>query len=240
MQTASRQILRQHSRFYTYCPFRTQPICGGATGVVATGTTGFTNVMVFPEAAFEYFILGAGQTLIAPSISATGLLASLDLTNNEGAEYTQGITARSPSAFTVGTHACFLKIKFTVADVSGTDHCFVGFRKTQAYQTALATYTDFAVIGPVNGAIKTVTDKNDAGEVTTDTTDTWADGASKTLGVYVSSGGVVTYKIDGVAPTTVAAFTFDSTDVIIPFFFMLHDVTSPGAITLESWECGLQ
>jgi hypothetical protein len=58
--------------------------------------------------------------------------------------------------------------------------------------------------------------------------------------VYVSAAGVVTYKIDDAAPTATAAFTFDSGDVVVPFFHLLHDATTPGAVYLQSWECGLQ
>jgi hypothetical protein len=242
MQTLSRQLLRQHDRFYTYETFRVAPVTNENDGTVTSGATGATNVMVFPTSAFEYFILGSGETLLAPTISATGLLCSLSLTNNMGAEYTQGITARSPHAYTVGTHACYLKVGLIQADVSGEDFCAVGFRKTQAYQTALDSYTDFACLNNDKGNIMVRTDVNNAGETSTDTTDDWADGEGHTLEVYVSAAGVASYKIDGAAPTAipVAAFTFDTGDVIVPFFFLLHDTTTPGAVTLTKWECGLQ
>src|SRR5687767_11225122 len=50
-----------------------------STGAAAVGTTGATNVLHTRHNVFQYFILGAGQTLVAPTLAADGLLASLDL-----------------------------------------------------------------------------------------------------------------------------------------------------------------
>lgn len=225
---------------YTYEKFQTAPVCMDVLGIAPAGTTGETCAAAFENNIFEYFILGAGQTLVAPSISANGLLASLDLTNDEGVEYTQGITARSRMAFTIGTSPAFyLKVGLLVADVSGSDICAVGFRKSAAYAAAFADYTDKATLNKIGGDIYTSTALNNAADVDTDTTINWADAAAKVLEVYVSDAGVVTYKVDGVTATG-AAFTFDDGDVVVPFFHLLHDATVPGAVTIQSWECGLQ
>jgi hypothetical protein len=229
------------NRRFTLEEFETNGVACLLGGGVPTGATGTTNVLALEDNIFEYFVLGAGQTLLAPTVAADGLLASLDLTNNEGVEYSQGITARSRSAFTVGTDAFYLKVGLKVADVSGSDICAVGFRKSdQAYQATFADYTDKATLNKIAGDIKIETALNNAGDTTTDTTDDWADGEAHVLEVYVSAAGVVTYKIDGAAPTATAAFTFDSGDVVVPFFHLLHDATTPGAVYLQSWECGLQ
>jgi hypothetical protein len=227
---------------YTYEKFQVAPVCMNDAGVAPSGTTGATNLAAFENNIFEYFILGAGQTLVAPSLTADGLLCSLDLTNNEGVEYSQGITARSRMAFTIGTSPAFyLKVGLLVADVSGSDICAVGFRKAaQAYQAAFADYTDKASISKKNGDIYLVTALNNGSDTETDTTVNWSDATAKVLEVYVSAAGVVTYKIDGAPPTVVAAFTFDTGDVVVPFFHLLHDATTPGAVTIQSWECGLQ
>jgi hypothetical protein len=102
--------------------------------------------------------------------------------------------------------------------VSGSDICAVGFRKTQAYNATFVNYTDKATLNKIGGNINISTAINDAADVDTDTTEDWADGETHILEVYVSAAGVVTYKIDGEAPGTVAAFTFDATDVVVPFF----------------------
>jgi len=57
----------------------------------------------------------------------------------------------------------------------------------------------------------------------------------------VDIDGVASYKIDGVAPTTLpaAAFTFDADDVVIPFFYFLHTGDFAEATLLRMWEVGL-
>lgn len=219
---------------------RNQKYGGGA----ATGATGDKNQLLIISGgqvlALEQFILGAGETIITPVQGTYGMNVALDLTNNEGAEYIVGENAIGPS-FKIGTDpAFFARITLYIADVSGSDETFLGFRKVQTYDAAIATYTDKALIGNVNGDIKLMTLLNNAGGVVTDTTDNWADGEVHTLGVYVSAAGVVTYKLDDHDPTAVAAFTFDDGDEVVPMFRMLHDVTSPGAVEVIAYEGGLQ
>jgi len=58
--------------------------------------------------------------------------------------------------------------------------------------------------------------------------------------VYVSAAGAVTYKINGVTPGTVAAFSFDAGEVVTPFFFLLHASDLAGAVVLRKYEVGRQ
>jgi len=225
---------------YTLEQFESDPVTAGKAGGAATGAGGDENVMGLGKNMFEYHILGAGQTILAPSLVATGLLVSLDKVNDEGAEYSQGILARSKQAMVIGTDEFYFKLKFSIADVSGADEVAVGFRKAEAYQANIDDYADMAALNVIGGDIKIETIVGDAVTVTTDTTDNWADGATKTLEVYVSKAGVVTYKVDGAAPTTVAAYTFTDALTVIPFFHLLHAATTPGDVILQEWECGLQ
>jgi hypothetical protein len=235
-----------------YQLFNRRPICVAANGAgAATGATGDTNLMLLGHNIFEYHIKGAGQTIVAPVIGADGLTISLDLTVAEGIEITAGITALSPHAFVVGTDpAFFFKARLKVADASGVNPLLVGFRKAEAYQATYTNYADYAAIGIIGTSatnlIKITTEAAGGGNTDTDTTQTWADGAIKTLEVYVSAAGVVTYKINtgsgagGAAPTVTAAFSFTAGDVVVPFIYMLHAATSPGANQLISWESGFQ
>jgi predicted RecA/RadA family phage recombinase len=228
------------NRGFTYEEFESPAVCAKQAGGAASGTNGDVNVAALEDNVFEYFMIGT-QTILGPSISADGLLCSLDLTNNDGVEYSQGITARSRAAFVIGTSPAFyLKVGLKVADVSGSDICAVGFRKTQAYQAAFADYTDKATLNKNSGDIYVTTALNNGEDSATDTQDKWADGESHVLEVYVSAAGVTTFKIDGAAPTATAAFTFDTGDVVVPFLHLLHDATTPGAVHLTHWECGLQ
>jgi hypothetical protein len=67
-----------------------------------------------------------------------------------------------------------------------------------------------------------------------------ADGGTVTLELYVGQDGAVTYKINGKAPSTTAAFSFDAGEVVTPFFFFLHAVDLAGAVVLQEYEVGRQ
>ena len=205
-------------RRHTIEEFEVPPVVVQTDGTVPSGVDAEVNVMAIGSNVFEMANIGT-QTIIVPVLEADGLDIGRDLTDNDGCQVSQGILARSKSAFTIGTDAFYLKVTFKIADMSGTDDCFVGFRKTAAYQAAnLDDYTDFAGLNVILGDIKVETALNNAATTTTDATDNWLDTESHTLEVYVSKAGAATYKIDGAAPTATAAFTFDSGDVVVPHF----------------------
>ena len=157
-------------------------------------------------------------------------------------EYSQGIAAGiGKHVFTVGNDpAFFVRAKLKLADVTGLAECAVGFRKAEAYNT-LDSYDEMAAFNIQLGVVNTETILNNATTVTTDTTETdWADGETHELTVLVNHFGQVTYLYDGEEPTTVAAFTFDTGEVVVPFLHLLHAATTPGAVHLVEWECGYQ
>jgi len=227
--------------------FNVSPILQSAltTGAAPTGATGDTNIMYCQDGVtMEQFILGAGQTIIAPRLADDGLLVSLDLTDNEGAEYYFGHTTRSKHAYEVGAAgAFFVEATIKAADCGGCDPVFIGFRKLGAPNADYTTYTDAGVIGLHSTTVADFavvgSNLNGAGWAYVDTTDAWADGEAHTLRVDVSAAGVVTYLIDGVAPTVTQALTLDSGDTVIPFIHMLHGAVTPGAIHLQQLACGL-
>lgn len=228
----NRQILHKG----TYETFKANPVTAKLGGGAAGGTTGDTNVLVMPQTAFEYHIKGT-QTITAPQRTATGLDIGMDQTDDDGVELSQGILAGSKHAYTIGTDGPFhFRVKLKIADVSGTDDCAIGFRKAAAYAANIDDYTDMAALNVISGDIKIETILNNAATTTTDTTDNFADGETHELEVIVTSGGVVTYKIDGVAPTATAAFTFDSGDTVVPFLFFLHTTDVAGAVEIIEWQ----
>ena len=121
-----------------------------------------------------------------------------------------------------------------IVDVSDFDVACVGFRKQAAYTAAIQAdgelitdYTDIACLNVNLGNIDTNTRINSATGTATDTSDNWADDATKTLSVLVSAAGVVTFQIDGAAPTTnTNTLTFDDGDVVIPFMAFTVAATS--------------
>jgi hypothetical protein len=217
------------------------------TGVAPTGTTGAVNLMYMQDGCLmEQFILGAGQTIICPRMSANGLNIALDLTDDEGAEYNFGARAGAKHAYTIGTSAAFfVEAQIYVADLSGCEPLWLGFRKVQANAADYTTYSDFYTIGLNNATSATAVSLgkqlNTGGVTLQSSTDAWGgDGTIRTLKVLVSAAGVVTATIDGVAPTAPLALTFDNADVVMPFIHFLHDTTTPGEIALLSLKCGFQ
>ena len=235
----------------TYCLFEDEPAFAkwGANatpvwGGACTGTDGDENVMIFPSASFIYHIIGT-QTELGPQLRAGGLDISLDDADDEGIEITPNIlgkaaTGGSRQAFTIDTDVFYLKVKIYVTDVSGTDDLCVGFRKVEAFQAAVNTYTDYAVLRLNAGDIYIESDLNGAAAASDDTNDNWGDTTAVTLGIFVDITGAVTYTIDGSAPSSTQAFTFDTTDVVVPFIYLLHEAADFAELTyLQSWECGL-
>ena len=235
---------------YTDITFNTNPVLQSAanTGVEPTGATGDTNIMMCQDGVtMQQFILGAGQTIIAPRLENDGLLISLDLAASEGAEYYFGHTTSARHTFTIGTSpAFFLEATLKVADSGALDPLFLGFRKLASPNANYTTYTDAGVIGLRATTVKDVItigkNLNNGGWAYVNSTDAWTNGETHTLRVNVSGTGVVTYLIDGDAPTVTQALTFDSKDVVIPFIHLLHigAVETPAAVHLVNIKCGLQ
>jgi len=226
---------------YVFENFQQNGVTAKVGGGAAGGTAGNNNVLMLPTTAFEYSILGT-QTITAPVITASGLnIGSMDQVANDGLELNHGILSSQIPAFIVGTDkAFFLRARFSIEDVSGTDDLAVGFRKVEANQANIDDYADMAVLNVISGDIKIETIVGGAATVTTDTTDNWADLATHELIIYVSDTGAVTYTIDGVAPTVTAAYSFTNGLTVMPFLYFLQDTDIAGAVPLMVWECGYQ
>jgi len=209
-------------------------------GTIAGGGPSATleNIMLCGSGNVFSYIGIVGQTL-HPVWANPGVDWAGDQTASDGWEFTTGIGSGNPNQFVVGTDkGFFVRSRFTIADVSGLGDCALGFRKREAYQANLDNYDEMACLNVKAGALNIETILNNATTVTTDTTNTWADTATHTLEVRVSSLGVVTYLYDDVAPTVVAAYTFDSGENVIPFFNMVQAADLSGAVTFLEFECG--
>jgi hypothetical protein len=231
---------------YAYEDFKmASPLCvADLGGGAATGTQDDVNLLITPKNIWEYAIIGT-QTIVAPIQNAAGLDIKFDDANNDGVEFTLGNHANAPLVFTAGTDAFYAKLKYQITHQSGAAEFRFGFRKVQTYTHVLNTYTDFACIGhartnaSATTDIKTVTDNDDAGETTTDSTLDYTEATDVTLGVYVNKGGWVTYTVDGRLVTAAPAFQFDAGDSIIPFIFLITHTDTANAVILKEFECGL-
>lgn len=212
-------------------------VCAAGAGYGnPTGTTGDVNRLLSWPNYYEYHVKGS-QIIVAPTRGANGVDIGMDQHDNDGVELTNGITARSKAAYTVGTDNCYFEATCNIADVSGTDDFCVGFRKQAAYAANVDDYTDAAYFQVVSTAVNIETILNNAATSTTATTNTVADGVTFTLRVEVRSG-VTWFYINDEAPSTQVNFTFDTGDVIMPFIFFLHSSDLAGAVNISRWECG--
>lgn len=230
---------------YFFDNFATAPVYSGITTPGApTGTAGNLNSLITGNSEFQWNVIGT-QTILAPTLDAFGLNLVQDVTASDGIELGTGNTSLNAFQYTIGTSAAFsLKGQFKVEDASGTGTLIIGFRKLDAFNATLANYTDFATIG-IQGTlnpnkIQIQTQIATGGVTTTDTTQTAADASTTMFEVKVSSTGVVTYAINGAAPTVTAAYTFANGTIVVPFvrFVQAADLTTQASCNYL--ECGFQ
>jgi len=180
------------------------------------------------------------QDIDRPAASATGMDYGYDQTNNDGIELVYScVTAKGREGvdrFTVGKQAFSAELEFSLAVVAGTDVGNFGFRKVEALAADLHAYDEMAGLFPISGDIKIQTILNNAATTTTDTTANWGDGEIHSLKVLVSKAGAVTYQINGAAPSTTAAFSFDAGEVVTPFLsFLQASGAQTGALVLRKF-----
>jgi hypothetical protein len=210
-------------------------------GLVQSAVAQQLNIAYFGPHVF-IFGQSTAQTIL-PVMDTVGLDISGDQVSAEAYEMFAGVLGASGRPAVVGLDPAFyFCATLTVADASGASDLHVGWRSATQTQTGtITTYLNYATIGLEGTAdpntIQLMTGNDDT-DVTTDTTNTWADGASKKLCVNVSGTGAATYTIDGAAPTAVAAFNFDDGDSLIPFVQVQHGADLAGAVDLTEWAVG--
>jgi len=230
--------------------------CGAGTLLPAEAVAGAEIAFKTKHGDYEQHLAiveSTGTAVYAfPSVSADGLELSLDANVTDGVtaqEITNGITAASPCAYTVGTDRPFyLEAKVKIDDISDLEELFVGFRKAEAYQADPDSYDEMAAfhIGETgataaDGQINMATILNNAATAYTDSTEAdWADGETKTLKVSVRRSGEVEFSLDGAAPTVSAYYKFDEGEVVVPFLYADNtsgSTTGDPGVTLVSWKC---
>jgi hypothetical protein len=231
---------------------------GANAAAFSSGSTGAINYLQSGPFCHQYFVLGAGQTITAPVIDLTtnlGLNITQDAIATEGASWlfggpTSGVTtstdvnARRPlNAFIAQVDkAFFMRVKFISADASGFNPLAFGFRRAQADQTALGSFTDYACLkGVANGTVADISTETrlNSGSVATTLTSplvTVADNVAREYYVEVNGAGVVKMAIDGAyVPVT---FTFDSGDIVQPFGYLIHGADVANGTHIQEVEWG--
>jgi len=226
----------------TWYQFRSAPACANdAGGGVATGTAGDENRAICEDAAFEYHVIGTVTTAwptLGGTLAAGGWDIQNDAANDEGLEFTQGITARCKHALVAQTDSGFFEVKIYITDVTGTDDLAVGWRLAEAYQANLDDYRDFYCLNVISGSVFIESDIDGGGTDSDDTSIDTADTTAVTLKVVVASDGTVKSYVNGTEETEhQTEFTFTSADVIVPFVYFLHDSDVAENTYLMHWRC---
>lgn len=213
------------------------------SGVAFATTTAMVHHMYTPSG--NIFSLGnIGVQTTIPVMVAAGLDIRGVETNAIGTELFTHFVGATGRPFVIGRDpGFFLKASVTVEDISGAAVLIFGFRNAAVNNVTYTGYTDYVVIGVLTtaatAAIKIASELGGSGIAGNpiDTTDTWADGATKIIEVRVNSAGVASFFINGVAPTvTTALGVFTDGIPVIPFIHFIQDTTIAGAITLNQYE----
>jgi len=210
-----------------------------ANGYADPDGTGPNTVLFRHGLTATYTTLGT-QTILSPVFSTTlGLDISQDQTDNDGVQYTFGaLGTQGAWTHTVGTDPDrFIKISFSIVDVSGTDDLAIGWRKNEAVQANFDDYDELASVNVILGDVKNETILNGAATTTTDSALNWADGETHTIEVQIRGRRAVFLYDDAPLPLA-PEFNFDSGEVIVPFFFFLQATTTPGKVYWKYIEIG--
>lgn len=191
-----------------------------------------------------------GTQTIAILASANGLDISGDQTDNDGWEITTGQTGASGTPLVVGTDGgFFFECSINAANVSGSDTMVIGLRQVGVVATDYLSYANYAAMGwntaAAAAALKIMTGLAGT-DVSTDTTETLADGVTYNIRIEVSAAGVVTFKhsqgadVATAVPTATVAYTLTDGIQVIPFLFFLQATAADtGLVTVRNWNVGL-
>lgn len=153
------------------------------------------------------------------------------------------IFSNSDSAYTIGSLAeglgkkIFVEAQLTATDISDVNEWAVGFRKVEAFQADMDAYDELASLRiDASGDVQISTILNNGATSDTDTTINAADATSITLRVEADNNGKCIFKING-TETSVANFSFDAAEVVMPFIYLITDTDDPVAV-VESFKCG--
>ena len=165
------------------------------------------------EGAISFFTYRLDGDQASPFIVRGGTLdIDNDGADNEGVEILFGdLTSSTQGWVEVGTSAAtFLRVNLTITSVSGTDNLYIGWRLAEDFidDLVLETYDTYGVYhindNAGNVEIQTGDDTVDADDED-DQIATWADGATHTLEIQVSTAGVFTFLANGTASTITQA-----------------------------------
>jgi hypothetical protein len=181
-----------------------------ATGAAYSTTADAYNVFTYgsPPIKFHFVTNTTATGTITPVATAVGIdLNGGSPGDNDEWTAVWGILEGTGGPLIPGTTPAWKACAtLTVEDVSGTDGCYLAVTSAGAHVDLSSNdpnYASYVAIGPVSGTINV----SDSTTGPTSTTDAWADAATKALCILGTQAGVVTYTINGAAPTATDAHT---------------------------------
>lgn len=191
-----------------------------------TGATGDINILHMRDMNVFYHILGAGQTIVAPTpdSSAGGLAFALDLAAAEGHQGVLGAmnTNINPFAVVVGTSPnALVRATLRAGVVANVAELAIGWRKAELQQVNLDDYDELAALNMQAGVINRETILNNAATVTVATGQVATNGVAFSLEARLIGRQVLMFVNDRQVPIG-APYSFDVGEVVVPFYFWLQ------------------
>lgn len=213
-------------------------------GTIWTGAAEETLGFHSGRYGYEYRAAAGTAAVLAPFQSADGLELQPVITAG-ACEITNGTTALSKAAYTVGSFLGYKKIfmeaTIKIDTVTNVTELWCGWRKAEAYQTDPDLYDELAAFNigkDGDGQIEIHTILNNATTDETDTAETdWAASGEHTLRIEVDNNGNCAFYYDGSTPSTTTTFQFDSGEVILPFCFLDTESAAAG-VSISKWTVG--
>lgn len=196
-------------------------------GVAPTGTANVLGWQTSPYGGLNRTNIGT-QTIVAPVLSANGLLIDQDDTAGEGSHTSANEQALGAQSFIVGQQECSVVAKIVAADWTDAQ-ILVGFRKKETYNADYNDYDEMAAIGSGAAAGDTITTEailNNAATNVEASADSYTDGEAAELLITVDIDGAVVASVNGTSyPIYSAATTqmaFDAGEELIPFYQIVN------------------
>ena len=227
--------------------FGSPPTClDAADSTVPDGVSGNIIENLYSDGLNLSLRYQGTQTIISPAPDTNGMDYAFDNTNTDGVQWVmsqevnKGITSGDfINRFTVGSPAFYTELTMRIGTLAGTDDCAFGFRKVEAFQANVDDYDEAAFLNCIAGSVKSETILNGASTSTSAALYTMTADKPVRLGVYVSEAGAVSMKVNG-GTVTDPSMSFDSGEVVTPFWFFLQNSTTTDDVILEKLIVGRQ
>jgi hypothetical protein len=234
---------------------------GNKFGILWPGPSGqvypsaCVSIGAFTAAGSTPTVIGAiGATDANATVAGLNLQMDATTADNTGIEIVFGGNqfGSASNKIVAGTHSVVMDVTWNNEDWTDYDACVIGIRKVAEFSTghggilAAASgdpeYTDFVAFGAQSADdVQIASALNDAARTYTDSGDATAANHNHRFQISLDSDGAVTYKHIGAAamrsgvlaaPSTTAAYTFDSGDVLVPYM-LIQGTNANSAIYLK-------